>query len=203
MLRAFLRFLSAGINQSSQADRRDRSANPMVVLYAQPAAERRPTPAQLPGSERVNHRVRLLAMRLEHTQLCSPARCRRLGELGVITAGDLASCDLVSIARQLSSSKKAIRVLKTYRRAIRLAAAVPGMMPRDAQLLISIHRRSVRGLAAESPATLRRDLERFAESTPGRRQLRGRRLPSAKRVKRWIAVCQDYARCTPTHVAAG
>ena len=86
--------------------------------------------------------------------------------------------------------------------AIRFAAAVPGMMPRDAMLLISIHRRSVRGLALESPAALHRDLLRFAESTNGRLQLRGRRVPSLRRLKRWIAECESSAVRSPLQTRA-
>jgi hypothetical protein len=79
---------------------------------------------------------------------------------------------------------------------------VPGMMPRDALLLISIHRRSARGLACESPASLHRDLERFAESTRGRTQLRGRRIPSMRRLKRWIAQCESSSLRTPLQARA-
>ena len=143
-----------------------------------------------------------MSMRLEHTRLCSEKRCHRLGEMGIVTAGHLATADLAVVAARFGAPRKAIRVLKQYRRAIRLAASVPGMMPRDAQLLISIHRRSARGLALETAALLHRDLQRFAESTPGRRQLRGRRLPSVRRIKRWIAACEHNVRNRPLHIPA-
>lgn len=146
---------------------------------------------------RASHRERLLSMKLEHTKLCSPHRCQRLMQLGIVTAGDLASANPDRVARQFVASRKAVGVIKRYRRAIRLAAAVPGMMPRDAMLLVSIHRRSVRGLASESPVVLHRDLERYAASSIGRQQLRGRRIPSARRVKRWIAECEHIAIRTP------
>ncbi len=106
------------------------------------------------------------------------------------------------LAVHFRASRKAERVIKHYRRAIRFAAAVPGMMPRDAMLLISIHRRSVRGLASESPAALHRDLQRFAASTKGRVQLRGRQVPSTRRLKRWIAQCESSAVRTPFQARA-
>lgn len=137
-----------------------------------------------------HHRERLLSMQLAHAKLCSSKRCHRLEEMGISTTGDLTTADLESIAAQFGAPQKALRVLKQYRRAIRFSASVPGMMPRDALLLISIHRRSVRGLAMESPARLHRDLERFAESTQGRQQLRGRRIPSTRRLKKWITECE-------------
>ncbi|MDG2224326.1 MAG: DUF4332 domain-containing protein, partial [Rubripirellula sp.] len=139
-----------------------------------------PSPQLSPAPLGVTHRQRLLSMRLEHTKLCSPHRAQRLKSLGVFSAGDLSNSDLEKLAAHFGASKKALRMLVQYRRAIRFAAAVPGMMPRDAMLLISIHRRSVRGLACESAAALHRDLERFAESTQGQIQLRGRRIPSTR-----------------------
>jgi len=146
-----------------------------------------------------NHRERLLSMKLEHTKLCSIRRCERLQCMGMVTTGDLARADLTSLAERFGAPSKALPVLKRYHRAIRFAASVPGMMPRDALLLISIHRRSVRGLALESPARLYRDLERFAESTQGRKQLRGRRIPSVRRLKKWITECETVANASPFH----
>lgn len=227
MLRTLLRFFSpAAIKLPSAEATRSTAAN-KVVLYAQLDQSRRnrrgrgsshDPAAEVPssqrsdaataglaarvGSEAVNHRARLMAMQIEHTRLCSRKRCRQLGQMGVVTAGDLATANLRQVATGFARPRKAEEILKRYRRAIRLSAAVPGMMPRDAQLLISIHRRSVRGLALESAAVLHRDLERFAESTPGRQQLRGRRLPSVRRLKRWIAACQSHAARRPVHVAA-
>jgi hypothetical protein len=157
----------------------------IAAPHAEPARQLKPAP---PG---VTHRQRLLSMQLEHTKLCSPHRAQRLKSLGVFSAGDLSNSDLKQLAAHFSASKKALRMLTQYRRAIRFAAAVPGMMPRDAMLLISIHRRSVRGLACESAAALHRDLERFAESTQGRIQLRGRRIPSTRRLKQWITTCEE------------
>jgi hypothetical protein len=124
-------------------------------------------------------------MRLAHTRLCSQHRCELLGELGIVTAGDLLAFNVAKL-KDPGVTPKAARLIRRYRGAIRLAVAVPGMMPRDAQLLIGVHRRSVRGLACETPAALHRDLVRFSLSTKGRRLVRGRRLPSVRRVRKWI-----------------
>ncbi|TWU47419.1 hypothetical protein Poly51_52190 [Rubripirellula tenax] len=140
-----------------------------------------------------SHRQHLLSMRLEHIRICSPRRCKRLNEFGIVTAGDLASADPHRLAEQFNAPRKALRTIQHYRRAIRFSASVPGMMPRDALLLVSIHRRSIRGLATESAAQLYRDLQRFAESSQGQALLRGRRLPSTRRLKRWIAQCESMA----------
>ncbi len=193
MLRQLLKLFSFGRQKQTVIE--PNSDN--VVLYA---AVEKPKPkiprpalnaAVLPNARPLpHHRERLLSMQLPHAKLCSPRRCRRLSSMGISTTGDLAIADLPSLAAQFGAPQKALKVLKQYRRAIRFSASVPGMMPRDALLLISIHRRSVRGLAMESPARLHRDLERFAESTQGRQQLRGRRIPSTRRLKKWITECE-------------
>lgn len=209
MLRGFLRLLS----RSSKRNAPSQNTTEHVTLYAQvemPRA-RPPKAAELHPQRRspsqqsianASHRERLLSMQLAHTKLCSPKRCARLRELGITTAGDLACASPEKLAMHFGAPKKATRILKQYRRAIRFAASVPGMMPRDAMLLISIHRRSVRGLACEKAATLHRDLERFAESSKGMGQLRGRRIPSTRRLKRWIQECESRGSRAPLKVRA-
>lgn len=175
-----------------------------IVLYAQIDQPKRKkevglTAKRVPKQAMANpsHRERLMSMRLEHTKLCSQRRCERFQAMGIRTAGDLACASPERLAQHFGAPRKAERVIKHYRRAIRFAASVPGMMPRDAMLLISIHRRSVRGLALESPTALHRDLQRFSESSQGRLQLRGRRIPSTRRLKRWIAECESRAVRSP------
>lgn len=148
-------------------------------------------PAQLPSNDPSNHRSRVLSMRVEHCQLCSPKRAKRLAELGILTAGDLATAEPKNLAIHFGASRKAKRILSQYRRAVRFSASVPGMLPRDAMLLINVHRRSIHGLACDSAAALYRDLERFSESSQGRSLLRGRRLPSCRRLKVWITQCKS------------
>jgi hypothetical protein len=212
MLRSLFRLFSSAPVKPSLIET---DAN-RIVLYARidtPAKAAKPGAAK-PGAAlaaksrprrmpaQVGHRERLLSMRLEHTKICGPRRCQRLRRLGIVTAGDLSNANPERLAIHFAAPRKALRVIRQYRRAIRFAAAVPGMMPRDALLLISIHRRSVRGLASESAPVLHRDLERFAESTQGRLQLRGRQIPSTRRLKRWIAQCASTAIRTPLQARA-
>lgn len=193
MLRTFLRLLSPPSKPAPLENVSGRS----VVLYAHlddSSVVQEGASSRRDRASTVNHREWLLSMKLEHTQLCSPIRCERLRGLGIVTAGELVAANPDVLAAEFAAPQKALQIIKRYRRAIRFAAAVPGMMPRDALLLISIHRRSVRGLAIESPAVLYRDLQRYAESSRGRKLLRGRRLPSMRRLKRWIAACEPATR---------
>ena len=140
-----------------------------------------------------SHRERLLAMQLEHLKLCPPKRSQQLASLGVHTAGDLVFGDLKKIASSFESPSRAERAIRRYRAAIRLAASVDSMMPRDALLLVSIHRRSVASLSRESAAQLHRDLERFSLSTRGSKIIGRRSVPSLRRVKAWVATCRQIA----------
>ncbi len=158
---------------------------------------------QQPPRPTGSHRERLLSMRLSHLRLLGPRRRERLEAAGIVTAGDLLMADLPEIRRRMGADERKTRWLARHRRAIRLAAAVPGMMPRDALLLTHVHRRSLNGLAAESPAALHRDLERFALSSDGQRLLRGRPVPSVRRVRSWIrasAAVAGVAATTPTRI---
>ena len=210
MLQSLLRALSLGPYKAKPA------GPPCVLLYAQvERVESANDSKSTRGSEkihnlteisapktrrrrrvrnRVDHRAWLLSMRIEHIRICGPARCDALRKAGVLTAGDLATCDPAGLAVRLGGTVKAAAVLKRYRRAVRFAASVPGMMPLDAMLLINIHRRSLRGLAIESPAALYRDLQRFAISTKGQRVLKGRQIPSLRRLKKWIHACDGVIR---------
>lgn len=132
-------------------------------------------------------------MNLQHSRLCSIKRAERLAAVGIVRVGDLAAAEPLELAKNLGAPPKAEATLRRYQQAIRMATAVPGLMPREAMLLVAIHRRTVRALAIESPSLIHRDLERFALSTRGQRQLRGRRLPSVRRIRKWVDACSTAA----------
>ncbi|MBB3206688.1 hypothetical protein FHS27_002500 [Rhodopirellula rubra] len=140
-----------------------------------------------------SHRERLLAMRIEHLKLCPVERCEQLAAIGVQTAGDLIYGDPKRISQTFRKPERAERAIRRYRAAIRLALAVDSMMPRDALLLVAIHRRSVASLSRESAAQLHRDLERFSLSSRGSKMIGRRGVPSLRRVKAWVATCREMA----------
>lgn len=144
-----------------------------------------------------SHRERLFAMRVEHLKLCPPARCRELAAAGVETAGDLVFGDLKKITSAFGNPARAERAIRRYRAAIQLAAAIDSMMPRDALLLVAVHRRSVASLARDSAAQLHRDLERFSLSSRGSKLVGRRGIPSQRRVRSWIATCRELAATPP------
>lgn len=143
------------------------------------------------SSSLLTHRQRIQSMPLDQTKLCSPNRCKRLRNLGILTAGDLLEANAVWVASHFPAKHRARRAIRRYQSAIRISASIPKMMPREAMLLFSVHRKHLRSLAADSPSQLVRDLERFSESSQGRKQLRGAALPSVDRVKSWIDYCVE------------
>ncbi len=147
-----------------------------------------PTPHQ---ASLATHRARLLAMRLEYLNICPEMRCRQLSDIGIQTAGDLIYSEPSKVAETFRSPQRAERAIRRYRAAIKLALGVESMMPRDALLLVSIHRRSVASLARESAAQLHRDLERFSLSSRGSKLIGHRNVPSLRRVKSWVASCRE------------
>lgn len=133
------------------------------------------------------HRQRVLAMQIAHCRICPAKRSDRLAALGIVTCDDLVRADLRKVASKFASRQKALSTLKRYRAAIRMASSLSGVMPIDALVLIGVHRRSVTSLAMQNAAQLRLDLIRFATSSSGRATLRGRQIPSLRRIKSWIA----------------
>lgn len=139
------------------------------------------------------HRERLLAMDLAHLKICNSARCVRLKEAGIETAGDLLVCRVRTVCHLQGWSRRAEATIGRMKAAVRLASNVESMTPRDALLLIAIHRRSAATLAREHAATLHRDLERFSLSTRGSRLVGRRGIPSLRRVKLWIEACRTVS----------
>ncbi|PHQ34831.1 hypothetical protein CEE69_13250 [Rhodopirellula bahusiensis] len=176
---------SASLAMQSSADQATASAT-MQAPVASPA-----TPSVRPSRLRSSHRERIFAMRIEHLQICNEKRCRLLAKVGVVTAGDLACCNPEQISRQYKSPERALRSIKRLRAAVRLSVAIDGMMPRDALILVAIHRRSVASLARESAAALHRDLERFSLSSRGQKMVGHRGVPSLRRVKSWVGQCEE------------
>jgi len=168
------------------------ASSPVRTPPARPR-KRHPLTHAVAEPTQASHRERLLAMRLEHLQLCPAARCQQLDEIRIQTAGDLVYGNPQKIAATFRNPARAERAIRRYRAAIKLAIGIDSMMPRDALLLVAIHRRSVASLSRESAAQLHRDLERFALSSRGSKLVGHRGIPSLRRVRTWVATCRELA----------
>lgn len=150
-----------------------------------------------------SHAGTIAQIPLQRLKLFSAKRCAQLEELGISTAGELVSADAKWIAGHFSARKKACRSIRRYQQAIRVAESVPEMLPHHAMMLFSIHRKHLKSLAVETPSKLLRDLQRYSESTSGRKHLRGRELPRAERIKVWIDHCSKIENFEFQHNVAG
>ena len=155
-----------------------------------PGRMRKPSPD--PAARR--WRSRVLRSDLRDLGLVPRELAEQWRRAGIETGGDAARCEPHEVIGRLGGTERERRQLVVVRRCVRMAATVDAMRPIDAMLLIRIHRRSVRRLAGESAAVVRRDLERFAFSTPGRRLLRGRPLPDSAKIAGWIDRCRSRDR---------
>jgi len=149
-----------------------------------------------------NHAQKIRSMSVEELRLFSPKRCDRLRRLGISTAGQLVDSKASRIANHFGAKKKVYRSIRQYQRAILVASSIPKMLPKDAMLLFSVYRRHSSSLASDSPAHLLRDLQRYSQSTLGRKQLRGEPLPSVERIKTWIEHCATTEARTLQHQTA-
>ena len=180
-----------------------RSQEKMVRLHCSvgPRGKHEKTATKVPGAR--SHTEVVLGMELCRTKICSMKRCNQLKQLGIATAGDLLHANATEIAENFSAKKRAVKTIRRYQRAIRVASSIPMMMPNDALLLFSVHRRHTQSLAMDSPSLLCRDLQRFSQSTSGRRQLKGGALPSVDRIKTWIDHCAKIESESYYHDVAG
>ncbi len=90
---------------------------------------------------------------------------------------------------------RAARVKKRRQRVLQFARQFREMTSTEARLLFAIHRRTVRGLAKESPVALRRDLHRFILSTRGQRISCGQPAPSLPQIRTWIETARQHDCC--------
>ena len=91
------------------------------------------------------------------------------------------------------SSATSTRSKKRKTRTLRFRRRFDEMSTTEARLLFAVHRRTVRGLASESPVALQRDLHRFILSTRGQRISRGQTAPSVTKIKSWIEAARHHA----------
>lgn len=106
---------------------------------------------------------------------------------------DLAGVDSTEgeITGRSRSSRSASRRRSRRQAAVRFARRFSKMTPREALCLMAIHRRQPDGLANESPALLKRDLERYLWSSRGQRHVDRIPSPDLARVRRWIEEAQQ------------
>ena len=110
-----------------------------------------------------------------------------------LTSGDcVAQLPTARPYRKNLDPVRAARVKKRRQRVLQFARQFREMTSTEARLLFAIHRRTVRGLAKESPVALQRDLHRFILSTRGQRISCGKPAPSLPQIRNWIETASIF-----------
>ena len=94
------------------------------------------------------------------------------------------------VPRPSRPDQVAARRRARQQRVLRFAKHFTGMEPREARILIAMHRRSPHVLARESAAVLKRDWERFLLSSAGQRLAAGSEVPDIARLRNWITLAR-------------
>lgn len=91
-------------------------------------------------------------------------------------------------ANELSPTfaRRISQLAQRTRWAFRFAGRFDDMSPRQALILRAVHRGNLASLAIERPGLLRRDLQRLAYSSAGRRWLTLQDVPAVQQIRSWI-----------------
>ena len=115
-----------------------------------------------------------------------PKTAKRFAEIGITTVKEFLEASPEILERKLNTGWINAATLCDWQDQARLVATVPGLCGYKAQLLVGAGCRDCQSLASKQAATLHGQMEAFAESTEGRRVLRGNRLPTTSDVSQWI-----------------
>jgi len=115
---------------------------------------------------------------------------QRLSDLGHARIGQFLSADPRTLSDELGSPKLNPKDIHAWQKQINLALHVPTLTPPESRLLVIVGVDSPQALSAASSTGLREQLERFANSSRGKRKLRNVKIPSTEVIAEWIASCK-------------
>ena len=115
---------------------------------------------------------------------------QRLSDLGHARIGQFLSADPRTLSDELGSPKLNPKDIHAWQKQINLALHIPTLTPPESRLLVIAGVDSPQALSAASSIGLREQLERFANSSRGKRKLRSIKIPSTEVISEWIASCK-------------
>ena len=130
---------------------------------------------------------------LRSLKIMSRRALENLERLDVVTVGDLLELDFESLGEAGFGDREIAR-LRVSRRAVRLALVIRRLNPRNARLLIAVHRGSPERLALTNAVRLQKDIQRFALSSRGSRLIGDMPLPPVEVVREWIESATNHER---------
>jgi hypothetical protein len=120
-----------------------------------------------------------------------PRTARLLERIGIVTIGNLLTCDAAATARRLHHPRITADVLVTWQRQSGLMCSIPGLRCGDAQVLVACGIHQPADLRRISASALSAVVGPYVKSEEGRRLLRSASPPTADDVARWVAAAQD------------
>ncbi len=181
----------------------DTAANPFVVAAAAvesnaavddapvsiPFAPLRPA-AALPAhtSERISRDDELSC-----APSIGPKTAAAFAEIQIRTIGEFLAAPAASMARRLQKSWITATVLEDWQAQTWLMLRVPGLLSRDVQMLVGVGCRSADQLATADVRQLALLMQDYANTTAGRRALRGAEAADASLISNWIAIANTVA----------
>jgi hypothetical protein len=120
-----------------------------------------------------------------------PKTARLLERIGIVSIGNLLTCDAEATARRLHHPRITADVLVTWQRQSALMCSIPGLRCGDAQVLVACGIHQPADLRRISASALSAIVGPYVESAEGRRVLRSAAPPTADDVARWVESAQD------------
>ena len=127
-----------------------------------------------------------------------PKVAQRMNNCGIFTVRDFLQEDAESLASRLGEARVSGDVIRTWQQQSQLVCRVPDLRGHDAQLLVAVGVTSPERLAKTVPAKLFEDIRVLAESSRGKRMLRGGNAPDLDEVRSWV---QSAGLCRPLAAA--
>jgi len=125
-----------------------------------------------------------------------PKVAQRMNNCGIFTVRDFLQADPESLASRLGEARVSGDVIRQWQQQSQLVCRVPDLRGHDAQLLVAAGITSPERLAKSVPAKLYEEVRGLAESSQGKRMLRGASAPDLDEVRLWVesaGLCRPLA----------
>lgn len=115
-----------------------------------------------------------------------PKVAQRLNNIGIFTVRDFLQADSESLASRLGGGRFSGEVIRQWQQQCQLVCRIPELRGHDAQLLVMAGINSPERLAKSNAKQLFDEVSKIANSSEGKRVLRGASIPDLAEVKSWI-----------------
>ena len=115
-----------------------------------------------------------------------PRLAERFTKIGIPTVADFLRADAEQAAQRLGHRRVTVDVIRQWQQQTTLVCRIPELRGHDAQILVACGVTEPEQLAKLDPAELWKKVQPFADSTEGKRIIRGSAAPDVEEVGNWI-----------------